>query len=96
MLQAGILTLKTSIIKGGVDKFDLKQPIFMPGPMDPQYSSRLIFQGISVEVSEYPHCLLLIESALSDSVSLRASFQTETERSTRWTLPCKIACTSFF
>jgi len=28
-LQAGIITLSTSIIKGGVEKFALKQPIFL-------------------------------------------------------------------
>jgi hypothetical protein len=29
--QAGIITFSTSIIKGGVEKFALKQPIFMVG-----------------------------------------------------------------
>ena len=28
-VQAGIVTFKTSIIKGGVEKFALKQPIFV-------------------------------------------------------------------
>ena len=28
-LQAGIITFSTSIIKGGVEKFALKQPIFL-------------------------------------------------------------------
>ena len=28
-IQAGIITFKTSIIKGGVEKFALKQPIFL-------------------------------------------------------------------
>lgn len=28
-LQAGVITFKTSIIKGGVEKFALKQPIFL-------------------------------------------------------------------
>ena len=28
-LQAGIITFNTSIIKGGVEKFALKQPIFL-------------------------------------------------------------------
>jgi len=30
-LQAGIITFSTSIIKGGVEKFALKQPIFLVG-----------------------------------------------------------------
>ncbi|EJD06687.1 Acetamidase/Formamidase [Fomitiporia mediterranea MF3/22] len=47
--MAGIITLKTSIIKGGVEKFALKQPIFLPSPIDPLYSSKLVFEGLSVD-----------------------------------------------
>ncbi|KAF8512496.1 Acetamidase/Formamidase [Gautieria morchelliformis] len=47
--MAGIITFKTSIIKGGVEKFALKQPIFLPSPIDPMYSSKLVFEGISVD-----------------------------------------------
>lgn len=54
--MAGIITFKTSIIKGGVEKFALKQPIFLvgfllfyllpdfplqPSPIDPMYSSKV-------------------------------------------------------
>ncbi|KAJ3977699.1 Acetamidase/Formamidase [Lentinula raphanica] len=48
--MAGVITLSTSVIKGGVEKFALKQPIFMPSPVDPLYSSKLIFEGISVDI----------------------------------------------
>ncbi|KIP10997.1 hypothetical protein PHLGIDRAFT_28142 [Phlebiopsis gigantea 11061_1 CR5-6] len=47
--MAGIITFSTSIIKGGVEKFGLKQPIFLPSPIDPLYSAKLIFEGISVD-----------------------------------------------
>jgi formamidase len=47
--MAGIITFSTSIIKGGIEKFALKQPIFLPSPIDPLYSSKLIFEGISVD-----------------------------------------------
>ncbi|KAI5981937.1 Acetamidase Formamidase [Pisolithus albus] len=47
--MAGIITFSTSIIKGGVEKFALKQPVFLPSPIDPLYSSKLIFEGISVD-----------------------------------------------
>ncbi|ETW82694.1 hypothetical protein HETIRDRAFT_315982 [Heterobasidion irregulare TC 32-1] len=47
--MAGIITFSTSVIKGGVDKFALKQPIFLPSPIDPLYSSKLVFEGISVD-----------------------------------------------
>ncbi|KAG9308045.1 Acetamidase Formamidase [Chiua virens] len=48
--MAGIIKFKTSVIKGGVEKFALKQPIFLPSPIDPLYSSKLIFEGISVDI----------------------------------------------
>ncbi|KZT06156.1 Acetamidase/Formamidase [Laetiporus sulphureus 93-53] len=47
--MAGIITFSTSIIKGGVEKFAMKQPIFLPSPVDPLYSAKLIFEGISVD-----------------------------------------------
>lgn len=49
--MAGIITLKCRVIKGGVAKLGLKQPIFMPSPIDPKYHERIIFEGISVEVN---------------------------------------------
>ncbi|KAI0091273.1 Acetamidase Formamidase [Irpex rosettiformis] len=48
--MAGIVTLRTSIIKGGIEKFGLKNPIFLPSPVDPMYSAKLIFEGISVDL----------------------------------------------
>ncbi|KAL1413728.1 hypothetical protein Q8F55_001510 [Vanrija albida] len=49
--MAGVVTLKCRVIKGGMEKIGLKQPIFMPSPVDPKYQDRLIFEGISVEVN---------------------------------------------
>ncbi|TFK98168.1 Acetamidase/Formamidase [Pterulicium gracile] len=37
---AGIITLKTSTIKDGVENFALRLPIFLPSPVDPVYSSQ--------------------------------------------------------
>ncbi|KAF8807641.1 Acetamidase/Formamidase [Phlegmacium glaucopus] len=48
--MAGIITFSTSIIKGGVEKFALKQPIFLPSPIDPMYSSKIVFEGLSVDI----------------------------------------------
>ncbi|KAF6759768.1 Acetamidase Formamidase [Ephemerocybe angulata] len=48
--MAGVITFKTSIIKGGVEKFALKQPIFVPSPIDPVYSQKLVFEGIGVDL----------------------------------------------
>jgi len=48
--MAGIITFSTSIIKGGVEKFALKQPIFLPSPIDPMYSQKLVFEGLGVDI----------------------------------------------
>ncbi|KAH0585648.1 hypothetical protein H2248_008870 [Termitomyces sp. 'cryptogamus'] len=48
--MAGIVTLRTSIIKGGVEKFELMNPIFLPSPVDPKYAQQVVFEGISVDV----------------------------------------------
>ncbi|PPQ81300.1 hypothetical protein CVT26_015209 [Gymnopilus dilepis] len=48
--MAGIITFSTSIIKGGVEKFALKQPIFLPSPIDPLYSQKLVFEGLGVDI----------------------------------------------
>ncbi|KAI5475570.1 putative formamidase [Pseudohyphozyma bogoriensis] len=48
--MAGIISLKCSVIKNGVDKFALKNPIFMPSPVDPLYANQIVFEGVSVDV----------------------------------------------
>ncbi|KAG6877252.1 hypothetical protein C0992_010443 [Termitomyces sp. T32_za158] len=48
--MAGIVTLRTSIIKGGIEKFGLLNPIFLPSPVDPQYAQQVVFEGISVDI----------------------------------------------
>ena len=49
--MAGIATLKCSVLKDGVKKLGLKQPIFLPSPIDPKYHEQIIFEGISVELN---------------------------------------------
>ncbi|GAA5835860.1 hypothetical protein JCM11251_007445 [Rhodosporidiobolus azoricus] len=48
--MAGIVTLKCSVLKAGVDKLALTQPIFLPSPIDPTYSQQLTFEGIGVDI----------------------------------------------
>ncbi|GAA6000128.1 acetamidase/formamidase family protein [Rhodotorula paludigena] len=48
--MSGIVTLKCSVVKQGVEKFALKQPIFLPSPIDPMYSQQLTFEGIGVDL----------------------------------------------
>ncbi|GFE71435.1 formamidase [Chroococcus sp. FPU101] len=47
--MAGYLDLHVDLIKGGVEKYGLINPIFKPGPVEPRYSEYLVFEGISVD-----------------------------------------------
>lgn len=47
--MGGFMDLKVDLIKGGMDKYGVKEnAIFMPGISDPQYSEWLAFSGTSV------------------------------------------------
>ncbi|MGC9505547.1 formamidase [Baaleninema sp.] len=47
--MSGYIDLHVDIIKGGVEKYGMVNPIFKPGPVEPHYSEYLIFEGISVD-----------------------------------------------
>ncbi|MCG5053312.1 MAG: acetamidase/formamidase family protein [Myxococcales bacterium] len=47
--QSGYLDLHVDIIKGGMAKYAMVNPIFKPGPVEPRYSEYLVFEGISVD-----------------------------------------------
>lgn len=47
--MAGFLDLHVDVIKGGVAKYGMVNPIFKPGPVEPRYSEFLVFEGISVD-----------------------------------------------
>ena len=49
--MSGYIDLHVDIIKGGVQKYSLVNPIFKPGPLEPRYSEYLVFEGISVDES---------------------------------------------
>jgi len=46
-----------SLIKGGVAKYGIKNPIFKPSPIKPDYNDFLIFEGISVDDQGGQHYL---------------------------------------
>jgi formamidase len=50
--MAGYIDLHVDIIKGGVEKYNMINPIFKPGPVEPRYSEYLVFEGISVDEFE--------------------------------------------
>lgn len=47
--MAGWLHLRVSLIKDGMVKYGIKNPIFKPSPITPKYDDFLIFEGISVD-----------------------------------------------
>lgn len=47
--MAGWIDLHVDLIKGGMAKYSVLNPIFKPGPVEPHYSDYLVFEGISVD-----------------------------------------------
>ncbi len=47
--MAGYLDLRVSLIKGGVAKYGIVNPIFQCSPLEPGYKTHLVFEGISVD-----------------------------------------------
>ncbi|MGC8227996.1 formamidase [Pseudobacillus badius] len=48
--MAGWIDLKVDVIKGGMEKYKIKDnPVFKPGPVEPHYSDYLVFEGVSVD-----------------------------------------------
>ncbi len=55
--MASWLHLKVELIKDGMSKYGVKNPIFKPSPITPKYDDYLIFEGISVDESGTQHYL---------------------------------------
>jgi formamidase len=55
--MAGYLDIRVNLIKGGMAKYAILNPIFKPSPLEPRYSSFLIFEGISVDEAGKQHYL---------------------------------------
>jgi formamidase len=55
--MAGWLHLKVDVIKDGVAKYGIKNPVFKPSPITPNYKDYLIFEGISVDEAGKQHYL---------------------------------------
>lgn len=47
--MAGWIDIRVDMIKDGIKKYGITNPIFEPGPVEPHYSEFLIFEGISVD-----------------------------------------------
>jgi formamidase len=55
--MAGYLDLRVKIIKGGVAKYGILNPVFEISPLQPGYSKYLVFEGISVDEQGKQHYL---------------------------------------
>ncbi|MEC5398102.1 formamidase [Uliginosibacterium sp. H1] len=55
--MAGWVHMKVELIKGGMEKYGIKNPIFKPSPITPKYDDYLIFEGISVDEYGKQHYL---------------------------------------
>lgn len=57
--MAGVITLKFSVIKNGMAELGMKSPIFVPGPVQPQFGPgrMLFFEGFSVDEKGKQHYL---------------------------------------
>ncbi|GGB54675.1 amidase [Tistrella bauzanensis] len=49
--------LKVDLIKSGMAKYGIKNPVFKPSPIKPTYNDYLIFEGISVDEAGKQHYL---------------------------------------
>jgi formamidase len=47
--MAGFIELRVNLIKDGVRKYGMVNPIFQPSQAEPRYTKHLIFEGISVD-----------------------------------------------
>ncbi len=47
--MAGWIDIGVGLIKGGVAKYGITNPVFKPSPVDPHFDDYLIFEGISVD-----------------------------------------------
>ena len=55
--MAGWVHLKVDVLKGGMAKYGIEDPIFKPSPITPNYKDYLIFEGISVDEEGAQHYL---------------------------------------
>jgi formamidase len=55
--MAGWIHLRVNLIKDGMSKYAIKNPIFKPSPITPKYDDYLIFEGISVDEQGKQHYL---------------------------------------
>jgi formamidase len=53
--MAGFIDLHVDLIKDGVNRYKMTNPIFRSSPLEPRYSNFLVFEGISVDEQGKQH-----------------------------------------
>ncbi len=53
--MAGFIDLQVELIKDGVNRFKMTNPIFRTSPLEPRYTNFLVFEGISVDEQGKQH-----------------------------------------
>ena len=53
--MAGFIDLHVDLIKDGVNRYKITNPIFRSSPLEPRYSNFLVFEGISVDEQGKQH-----------------------------------------
>lgn len=84
--MAGVITINFSVMKGGMEQLAMKSPIYVPGPVEPQFGPGryIYFEGFSVDEHGKQHyldatvayrqtCLRVIEYLRRYGESLRRS-----------------------
>lgn len=75
--MAGFIDMNVELIKDGCNKYGIKQAMFEPGPVDPNYSQFLVFEGICVEDSgkqRYLDLTLAYQQACMNAVNYLKNF----------------------
>lgn len=57
--MAGVITMKFTVMKGGMKELAMKSPMFLPGPVEPHFGPNryLTFEGFSVDENGKQHYL---------------------------------------
>ena len=73
----GVTWLRVNLIKGGARKYNIRTPIFQPGPIEPQFGNRyLTFTGFNFRDSDqvYNDCTMAAREAMLQAIDYLTNF----------------------
>lgn len=90
--MAGVITLKFSVMKGGVKELAMKSPIYIPGPVEPSFGPGryIYFEGFSVD--EVCMIVFVYEVERGEEMSADDIYRTENSISSmrRWRIDRRV------